>query len=149
MSIEIPAAFTAFQILPKDEAEAADANMPSTVAQAMMVFLNTNINNGENAEKCRHCVGAALKLFAAGPNGNQKVSIGQACLCWNCGTCALPANAEDFPASKTDGLMPPLAKCAGCGESEETNFIVIKQPDGTVVPFIQTVIAAEEPPADP
>lgn len=135
--IEIPAAFSAFHILPKDEVERADTNMPASVAQAMMVFLSTNINNGENAQKCGHCVSAALKLFASGPNGNQKVSIGRACLCWNCGTCALPANLDDFPADKTDGNMPPFARCAGCGESEETNFIEIKQPDGTVVPFIQ------------
>jgi hypothetical protein len=119
--------------------------MPPSAAQAMMVFMNTNINNGENASKCAYCLNRTLKLFADGPNGNQKVSVGQGIICWNCGTCALPANMSEFPASKNDGLMPPFAKCAGCGECEETNFLEIRQPDGTVVPFIEMVLTTEEP----
>ena len=139
--VEIPAAFTAFHILPKDEGEFADGRMPKDLAHAMMVFLSTNINDGENGRKCYQCVNSCLKLFAQGPSGNQKVSVGQAILCWNCGTAGLPKNVEDFPPTKVDGKMPPYAICVGCSESEETNFIEIRQPDGTVVPFIESAFA--------
>jgi hypothetical protein len=139
--IEIPGSYTAFHILPKDEAESGDERMPKTVAHAMMVFLSTNINNGENGRTCNQCMSSCLKIFAAGPNGNQKISVGQAILCWNCGHVGIPANTDDFPPTKTDGLMPPFAKCSACGETEQTNFVEIRQPDGTVIPFIEMALA--------
>ena len=49
--IEIPAAFSAFKILPKDAEEESDGNMPKDAGRAMMVFLSTGINNGLNAQK--------------------------------------------------------------------------------------------------
>ena len=138
--IEIPAAFTAFKILPKDAVEESDGNMPKDAARAMMVFLSTGINNGTNAQKCSNAISTALKIFQAGPDGNKKVSVGHAILCWNCGNCGLPKNTTDFPASKTDGKMPPMAICSDCGGCDETNFLRIIQPDGSVVPWIEQCI---------
>lgn len=142
---QIPAAFTAFKIMPKDKEEEADKNMPATCAHAMMVFLQTQINGGSNALKCYDCISEVLKIFTAGPDGNKKVSIGQGILCWNCGQVGLPSNASAFPADKVDGKMPPMAQCSGCGRDDETNFVQICQPDGTIVPWIQQVVIAEEP----
>jgi len=37
--VALPAAFSAFQIMPKDAEEEADTNMPRDCGKAMMVFL--------------------------------------------------------------------------------------------------------------
>ena len=141
--IEIPGQFAAFQILPKDAEEESDANMPKTAAHAMMVFLNTGINNGANAQKCGQALSTVLKTFEAGPDGNRKVNVGTGILCWNCGHCGLPKNMSDFPADKTDGKMPPLAVCNSCGRNDETNFLHIKQPDGSALPWIDFATMGE------
>ncbi len=146
---DLMAPFSAIQILPKDSDEEKDGNMPKNAAQAMMVFLQTNINNGENASKCGTCLSNLLKIFEKGPDGNKKVSIGLGCLCWNCGHCGLPANTSEFPADKVDGKMPPFAKCKGCGRNDETNFLQIKQPDGSILPFIEQQMMTEEADAVP
>ena len=83
--MEIPSAFRAFCIEPKDEEEESDQAMPRDCAHAMFVFAKSGINAGENAKRCMQCINQTLDMLASGPDGQAKLNIGQACICWGCG----------------------------------------------------------------
>ena len=85
--MEIPSAFRAFCIEPKDEEEESDQAMPRDCAHAMFVFAKSGINAGENAKRCMQCINQTLDMLASGPDGQAKLNIGQACICWGCGAC--------------------------------------------------------------
>ena len=79
-----------------------------------------------------------VDMLKRGPDGNLKVDIGQAILCWNCGMVAIPENLEEIGGyiAETRECMPPFAKCKNCHESDETNYIKIMSGQN-VVPFIE------------
>ena len=156
--MEIPSAFRAFCIEPKDEEEERDQAMPRECAHAMFVFMKSGINAGENAKRCMQCINQALEMLVAGPDGQAKLNIGQACICWGCGHVGIPKNYDDLlkiaatTKTNTNGIpdtlfkrMPPMAICNNCGGPDMTNWVIPKQPDGSIIPWIQRVMAPPEP----
>ena len=73
----------------------------------------------------------------------------------------IPKNYDDMLKSaaaaktNTNGVpdtlfkrMPPMAICDNCGGPDMTNWIIPKQPDGSVIPWIQRVVAPLGPTPD-
>ena len=142
----IPKTFTAFTIAPKDEEEKKDERMPRECAHAMFVFVKSGINNHDNARRCKQCISETLEMLQQGPDGATKLNIGQAVICWGCGHVGIPTNyddilrtvgkSEDQPVQMFES-MPPLAICEHCSGENMTNWVIPKQPDGSILPWIQ------------
>ncbi len=140
LEIKIPAALLQFKVLPKDDEERNDENIPKNLAEAMMVFYRTNANNGENATRMQACLDAVLDMYKTGPSGNNRVDIGQAIVCWACGFVGLPENLDAIGGSIAEirENMPPFAACRNCHMSDETNFIRVEHPQDKTqaMPFV-------------
>ena len=152
MQMEINGAFQAFKIEPKNENEVEHQKqgMPKDCAYAMAAMLHNN--HVEVAKRCSQCLSETLEILAAGPDGQSKLNIGQAILCWDCGKVGIPKNYDEILKAKTGdngdrdssappsamfSKMPPFAKCDNCGKDQTTNWVVPMQPDGSVLPWIQ------------
>jgi len=138
VTITVSPALSNFKIIPKDAEEEADTNMPKDMKAALLVLYNVDASKGE---RCKTVLDAYLQLLAAGPSGNNRISVGQAILCWNCGHVAIPANIDEMGEAPPEAIrkaMPPYAQCASCNEREQSNWLCFTQPDGeTIVPWIQ------------
>ena len=158
--MQVPSAFRAFTIEPKDEEEQSDQAMPRDCAHAMFVFVKSGINGGDNAKRCMQCITQALEMLAAGPDGQAKLNIGQACICWGCGHVGIPKNYDEMlkaaavANTNTNGVpdtifkrMPSggMAICDNCSGPDMTNWIVPKQPDGSIIPWIQRIVIVAPP----
>jgi hypothetical protein len=135
-TISIPQSYSVFRIEPKSN-EANETNMPRSLLEAVTLFHATG--KTEAVTKCMDAVGAVLQILAAGPDGKSEISIGYACICWDCGHVGLPAGiangdqigngAEEHPDS--------LFECKRCGTSDQTNLVRGVQPDGSTIPWIE------------
>ena len=117
--------------------EASDPNFPKNLHMGMQLFGMHNML--PQARACKNSVDTYKKLLAAGPD-NSSVSMGTACICWDCGIVALPENSDDIGEDLSKGV-PFCSKCKLC---EQCNFVTVKQPDGSTVPWIQA--KGEKPP---
>ena len=158
--IEINGAFQAFKIEPKDDAEVKqqEQGMPKDCAYAMAAMLHNS--HVEVAKRCNQCLSETMEILAAGPDGQSKLNIGQAIICWDCGNVGIPNNHDEllkavtgsdaakdtFAPDSMISKMPPFAKCDNCGKDRTTNWVIPRQPDGSVLPWIQRArITAPEP----
>jgi hypothetical protein len=89
-----------------------------------------------------------LGILSAGPDGKSKISVGKAVICWSCGYCGIPSNIDELTdKSKSDESVANMsAKCTGCGDDHETNYVQLIQPDGSVIPWIDSDVSI---PIDP
>ena len=145
--VEVPAAFNAFEVFPRDEEEERDERMPKTIGHAYLVFVQTG--EKESAERCRSCMESFLHILTAGPTGSLVVNVGQACLCWECGHVGIPVNAEELDNESTVQVkrrMPPFAICKQCRSGERTNFIIGRQ-EGAADSFIPFIELSTPPPS--
>ena len=127
-SVEIRREFSALKVIPK-AGEAEDKNFPPHLHAAVELFCFAG--RPDNARKCANAVNAYLAILREGPDGKGTNGMGQAAVCWECGHVGLPSNTE--ACSKGEH-----AKCGGCGSEEQTNMVKVTQPDGTIVPWIES-----------
>lgn len=133
-SVEIRREFSALKVMPK-AGEAEDKNFPPHLHAAVELFCFAG--RPDNARKCANAVNAYLAILREGPDGKGTNGMGQAAVCWECGHVGLPSNTE--ACSKGEH-----AKCGGCGSEEQTNMVKVTQPDGTIVPWIESKIPPPE-----
>eukprot|EP00232_Nephroselmis_pyriformis_P018644 CAMPEP_0182881028 /NCGR_PEP_ID=MMETSP0034_2-20130328/16928_1 /TAXON_ID=156128 /ORGANISM="Nephroselmis pyriformis, Strain CCMP717" /LENGTH=161 /DNA_ID=CAMNT_0025014041 /DNA_START=11 /DNA_END=492 /DNA_ORIENTATION=- len=126
--LEVSKQFASFHILAKAD-EREDKNFPPHLHAAFQLFCMTG-NLGQAAQ-VKKDVDALLLILSSPPDG-KPTSMGTACVCWGCGRVGLPRNADAVGES-----LAVAGQCAGCGEDDQTNFVQLKQPDGTVVPWIE------------
>jgi len=137
VTVDVPAAYGAFEVFPRDAEEEGDERMPKTVGHAYLVMVQTG--SAESAERCRNCMDRYLQILAAGPSGSLIVNVGQACLCWACGFIGLPQNADELDDQADEPVkkkMPPLAICKQCKSGEKTNYIIGKSGED-FLPFLE------------
>ncbi len=144
MSSAVPPAYRCFKVVKNQSDPPADyARMPKDLCDAVALFTMTG--QSACAEKCRSCVDSILEILQRGPEGNKNVNIGSACVCWRCGFVGIPKNAADIGLQTTEvSTSASLCVCSACGEFEDTNPVCGKQPDGTVIPWIEHSQRAEE-----
>ena len=135
-TINIPQAFSVFRIEPKSS-ESHESNMPRSILEAVTLFHATG--KSEAATKCTNCVNTALEVLAAGPDGKSEISIGYACICWDCGYVGLPENISnrDEIGEGADEHPDSLFECRHCKTTDQTNLVRGVQPDGSVIPWIE------------
>jgi hypothetical protein len=155
--MEIPAAYRAFRVVKNQSDPVADySKMPADLAEATLLFYRTG--QFPCAEKCRvsidryyyyfdiglnSCcndyVDRVLEILRDGPTANRKIDLGTACVCWRCGFVGIPKNRDEI-GTQTEELSSTntLATCRECGELEDTNLVICKQPDGTIIPWMET-----------
>ena len=86
------------------------------------------------AKRIKQCTDAFLELVRKGPDGTSSQSMGRAAVCWQCGYVGLPKNAD------AGGRSDAVAQCGGCGCDDQTNYVKCKQPDGSVVPWMENKV---------
>ncbi|CAM9486653.1 unnamed protein product [Ectocarpus fasciculatus] len=135
--MEIPAVFRSFKVVRNQSDSPADCErMPKDVADAISLFLMTAQQGC--AEKTRSCIETTLKILGEGPDGKRNVNVGTAAICWRCGYVGIPKNAELIGSQTADiSTVSALCVCTQCDEAEDTNPICGKQPDGSVIPWIE------------
>lgn len=74
VNVSIPAVYSNFQILPKED-EKNDANFPKTVAAAMVLF--HQVSKPEFAEMMQNNMEAMLQVLQQGPDGKSEVVFGE------------------------------------------------------------------------
>ena len=84
-----------------------------------------------------------MALVAKGPDGTSSQSMGRAAVCWQCGYVGLPKNAD--LGGKGSAVA---AKCGVCESDEQTNYVQCKQPDGSIVPWMENKVISLAPAAD-
>ena len=127
-SIEIRREFSALKVMPK-AGEAEDKNFPPHLHAAVELFCFAG--RPDNARKCANAVNAYLAILREGPDGKGTNGMGQAAVCWECGHVGLPTNTEACARGEN-------ARCGGCDSEEQTNMVKVTQPDGTIVPWIES-----------
>jgi len=132
---QIPAAYASFHVLPNASDDPSDERMPKNLAQACLLFHQTN--NDKCLDRLHEDMGRLLSILAKGPDGKTKISIGKGCICWSCGFVGLPSNAQEVET--TSGFI--AATCKLCSLNDDTNFIEGRQPDGSAIPFIEADLA--------
>ena len=139
MQMEINGAFQAFKIEPKneDEVEHQKQGMPKDCAYAMAAMLHNN--HVEVAKRCSQCLSETLEILAAGPDGQSKLNIGQAILCWDCGKVGIPKNYDEILKAKTgdngdrDSSAPPSARARSNSSSSSPPTMPWRwAPDGSL-----------------
>ena len=128
--LNIPANYTSFLIIPKDDSERSDTKMPTNVFGAIILFKQKGLELA--IEKSMNCMEKYLKVLQDGPDGKSKVSLGRGCLCWDCGNIGLPKNQEE---AEENASVKPI--CKNCNSDEETNYVDCNQPDGSKLPWIE------------
>ena len=134
--LSIDRRYAAFQLLRKPD-EAGDANFPPNLHAAVELFGRCEMLG--QAKTCKTAVDGFLDFLASGPGPSGPVSMGTACICWECGHVGLPKNL----AMCNDRHTIP-GHCNNCGERDRTNFVQVRQPDGSVVPWIAKAASAAE-----
>lgn len=134
--MEIPSVFRSFVVVKNRSDDPADPRMPRDMADAVSLFVMTGQMGC--AEKSRFCVESTLAILGQGPDGKRNVNVGTAAVCWRCGFVGIPKNADVIGSQTGDtSTVAALCVCSGCGEHEDTNPICGKQPDGSIIPWIE------------
>lgn len=110
--------------------ETDDANFPPNLHAACELL--SRVGAAGQLQQCMQCINAYLKILQQGPDGKTTQSMGRACICWNCGHVGLPFNA----AKCGEGSEVP-GDCKMCRNTEQTNFVRVAKPDGTIIPWIE------------
>jgi hypothetical protein len=135
--MEIPGAYRSFKVIRNHSDAPADYDkMPKNIGDAVTLFHMTG--QEDCAVKCRGCLDSCLKILGEGPDGKRNVNVGTAAVCWRCGFVGIPKNAEII--GNQDGDISTVSVnciCGQCGEHEDTNAICGKQPDGSIIPWIE------------
>mmetsp|Transcript_28757 Transcript_28757/g.40426 ORF Transcript_28757/g.40426 Transcript_28757/m.40426 type:complete len:250 (-) Transcript_28757:77-826(-) len=153
--LKVDTRFAMIRVEPK-VGEGSDANFPRNLHNAAELFLRVNMV--EAAETLRQCTSSMLDIYATNPDGSTGVSIGRACVCWNCGHVGLPQQhyeKDDNPEAQeqTDTATckstnkkqtkksskskqskkkkDEYGVCRKCKEGDQTNWVrVVRQMDG-------------------
>lgn len=80
---------------------------------------------------------ATDKLFVLyeGPP-KDSIKMGQACVCWSCGHAGIPKDYDE--SRKTPG------PCVKCNETNQINWLVIKRPDASDLPWMEASAMSTE-----
>mmetsp|Transcript_7803 Transcript_7803/g.11900 ORF Transcript_7803/g.11900 Transcript_7803/m.11900 type:complete len:256 (+) Transcript_7803:71-838(+) len=150
--LKVDTRFAMIRVEPK-VGEGSDANFPRNLHNAAELFLRVNMV--EAADRLQQCTSSMLDIYATNPDGSTGVSIGRACVCWNCGHVGLPQQhyeKEDTPeeqeptdtatgksTNKTPNKKSSKSKkakkkkdeygvCRKCKEDDQTNWVrVVRQ----------------------
>jgi hypothetical protein len=133
--------YHSIKVVPKLD-EINDSNFPPSLLAAMELFSKLKMLN--HGRELQNSVETFCTLLESGPPVNA-VSMGVACVCWTCGHCGLPLNvAETTKAAPATASKEELSKvsiaarCSKCGSDLQTNLIRVTQPDGTMIPWIES-----------
>ena len=123
VQLEFDTSYANFKVERKAD-EIGDANFPSNLHNVAELF--GQLHMLKNVTNLHRCVERFKTILKEGPDGKQNNRMGQAAIvCFNCGCVALPKGGDV-------GM-----ECANCGEKEQTNKVVCKREDGSMVPWIE------------
>lgn len=135
--VSIPAVYSNFQVAPRED-EKEDANFPKTIAEAMILF--HRVGKPDMAESLQQGMEQMLLVLSQGPDGKSEIEIGSGCICFECGHVGLPKNNSEACNSKGNDATPspdfPFV-CKKCLSSNSINLIMGRQPDGSILPWIE------------
>ena len=122
VQLEFDATYANFKVERKSD-EIGDKNFPGSLHNVAELF--GSLRMVAHLTNLHKCVEQFKRILKEGPDGKQTNGMGQAIVCFNCGFVALPKGGDV-------GM-----ECANCGEKEQTNKVVCKQKDGSIVPWIE------------
>jgi len=122
VQLEFDATYANFKVERKPD-EIGDKNFPGSLHNVAELF--GSLRMVAHLTNLHECVEQFKRILKEGPDGKQTNGMGQAIVCFNCGFVALPKGGDV-------GM-----ECANCGEKEQTNKVVCKQKDGSIVPWIE------------
>ena len=122
VQLEFDATYANFKVERKPD-EIGDKNFPGSLHNVAELF--GSLRMVAHLTNLHKCVEQFKRILKEGPDGKQTNGMGQAIVCFNCGFVALPKGGDV-------GM-----ECANCGEKEQTNKVVCKQKDHSIVPWIE------------
>jgi len=122
VQLEFDATYANFKVERKPD-EIGDKNFPGSLHNVAELF--GSLRMVAHLRNLHKCVEQFKTILKEGPDGKQTNGMGQAIVCFNCGFVALPKGGDV-------GM-----ECANCGEKEQTNKVVCKQKDHSIVPWIE------------
>jgi len=124
LRLEVSHKYAGIAVLPNGD-EGKDANFPRNLHNAAELFLKLGMV--PNAVKLKTATDKLFDMYEGPPKNS--VKMGQGCVCWNCGYVGIP---KDYDESKKNP-----GPCAGCNETNQINWVMIKKPDGSVLPWME------------
>ena len=131
LRLEISPKYATIQVIPNGD-EGNDLNFPRNLHNAAELFLKLGMV--PNAVKLKDATDKLLEMYQGEPKTS--VKLGRACCCWKCGYCGIP---KDYDNNQTKP-----GPCFGCQETDRVNWVSIKQPDGTELPWIEMAATTKE-----
>jgi hypothetical protein len=131
LRLEISPKFATIKVIPNGN-EGNDANFPRNLHNAVELFLKLGIV--PSAVKLKDTTDKLLKVYEGEPTTS--VKLGQACVCWSCGYCGIPKNYNEN--KKKPG------PCFNCNETNQINWLAIKHPNGSDLPWMELSAMTEE-----
>eukprot|EP00980_Cylindrotheca_fusiformis_P030240 scaffold24593_cov176-Cylindrotheca_fusiformis.AAC.3 len=132
LRLEVSPKYATIGVIPNGD-EGKDANFPRNLHNAAELFLKLGMV--PNAVKLKDATDKLLKMYESEPKTS--VTLGKGCVCWSCGHCGIPRDYDE--SRKTPG------PCFKCSETNQINWVVIKSPDGSILPWIEaSAMTAEQ-----
>ena len=132
--------YNSIKIIPKPD-ELNDKNFPPSLLAAMELF--SKVKMLQQGRELQTSIETFCRLLESGPPV-EAISMGVACICWECGHCGLPVNVAEVtknaPATATREELSkaPIAICSKCSGDVQTNLIRVTQPNGSMIPWIES-----------
>lgn len=131
LRLEVSPKYATIAVIPTGD-EGKDANFPRNLHNAAELFLKLGMV--PNAVKLKDATDKLLEMLEGEPKAS--VSLGKGCVCWNCGYCGIP---KDFDESRS-----APGPCFNCNEINQINWVAIKGPNGSTLPWIEASAMTEE-----
>jgi hypothetical protein len=131
LRLEISPKYSTIGVIPNGD-EGNDATFPRNLHNAAELFLKLGMV--PNAVKLKDATDKLLEMYEGDPKTS--VMLGQGCVCWSCGYCGIP---KDYDESRTTP-----GPCFNCNETNQINWVSIKHPDGSILPWIESSAMTEE-----
>jgi hypothetical protein len=131
LRLEISSKYSSISVVPNGD-EGNDPNFPRNLHNAAELFLKLGMV--PNAGMLKNTTDKVLEMYEKDPTTS--VKLGQGCVCWQCGFCGIPKDYDE--SRKTPG------PCFNCNEKNQINWVAVKRPDGSNVPWIEASAMTEE-----
>ena len=123
LRLEVSPKYAGIAVIPNGD-EGRDANFPRNLHNAAELFLKLGMV--PQAVELKRATDKLLSMYECPPK--ESIRMGKGCICWNCGYAGIPKDYDE--RRKTPG------PCANCNESGRINWVFIKRPDGSSLPWI-------------
>ncbi|CAJ1935634.1 unnamed protein product [Cylindrotheca closterium] len=131
LRLEVSPKYAGITVLPNGD-EGNDKNFPTNLYSVAELFLRLGMV--PNAVNLKTATDKLLEMYEGPPKDS--ITMGQASVCFKCGHVGIGKNFDE--SRKTPG------PCANCNETNQINWVMIKRPDGSVLPWMEASAMSTE-----